>query len=199
MSEKVKKEEVQEEVEADKEVETPETETTSEQPEEPKEKTLEEQLAEAQAEVAECKDQMLRAVAESENFKKRMMREHSATLKYAGEHIFKEVLPAVDNLERAVNQGIVEGATAEQNLKALQEGVELTLKSLLATLEKFEVKAIDSLGKPFDPVIQEALTMEPSDEVPANHVTNEYEKGYYYKDRLLRAAKVIVSSGSGGE
>lgn len=199
MSEKVKKEEVQEEVETNEEIDTPETEAASEQPEAPKEKTLEEQLVEAQAEIEDCKDQMLRAVAESENFKKRMMREHSATLKYAGEHIFKEVLPAVDNLERAVNQGVVEGATAEQNLQALQEGVELTLKSLLATLEKFEVKAIDSLGKPFDPVNHEALTMEPSDELPANHVTNEYEKGYYYKDRLLRAAKVVVSSGSGGE
>ncbi len=199
VSEKVKKEEVQEEVDSNEKVDTPETETTNEQSEEPKEKTLEEQLADALAEVENHKDQMLRAVAESENFKKRMMREHSATLKYAGEHIFKEILPAVDNLERAVSQGVVEGATAEQNLKALQEGVELTLKSLLATLEKFEVKAIDSLGKPFDPVNQEALTMEPSDELPANHVTNEYEKGYYYKDRLLRAAKVVVSSGSGGE
>ncbi len=197
MAEKVKKEEVQENVETAVEDKAPETETTREQPEEQAEKSLEEQLADAQVEIAEYKDQMLRAVAESENFKKRMQREHSATLKYAGERIFKEILPVVDNLERAVNQGIVEGAGAEKNLDALKEGVELTLKSLLTILEKFEVKPIDSLGKPFDPVDQEALTMEPSDEMPANHVTNEYEKGYYYKDRLLRAAKVVVSSGSG--
>ena len=200
MAEKETKEEVQEEVEAQVENnDTPDTETAGEQPEGQVEKSLEEQLADAQAEAAKYKDQMLRAIAESENFKKRMQREHSAALKYAGERIFKEILPVVDNLERAVNQGIVDGAGTEQNLSALKEGVELTLKSLLTTLEKFEVKPVDSLGKPFDPVNQEALTMEPNEEVPANHVADEYEKGYYYKDRLLRAAKVVVSSGSGGE
>lgn len=160
------------------------------------EKSLEEQLADAKCEVETIRDSMLRIAAESENFKKRMIREHSATLKYAGEHIFKEILPVVDNLERAVTQGVVEGAGAEQQLKALQEGVELTLKCLVTTLEKFEVKSIDSLGKPFDPVNHEALAMAPSEEIPANHVTTEFEKGYYYKDKLLRAAKVVVSSGS---
>lgn len=160
------------------------------------EKSLEEQLADAKSEVDTIRDTMLRIAAESENFKKRMIREHSATLKYAGEHIFKEILPVVDNLERAVTQGVVAGVGAEQQLKALQEGVALTLKSLVNTLEKFEVKSIDSLGEPFNPVNQEALTMEPSANVPANHVTTEFEKGYYYKDKLLRAAKVVVSSGA---
>ena len=75
------------------------------------------------------------------------------------------------------------------------EGVELTLKSLVATLEKFEVKPVESIGEPFDPKHHEALTMEVSDTVPVNHVVNEFERGYYYKDRLLRAAKVTVSSG----
>ena len=91
----------------------------------------------------------------------------------------------------------MDGAEAEQNLKALLEGVELTLKSLRATLEKFEVKPIESVGQPFDPNIQEALSMEASETIPANHVVNEFEKGYHYKDRLLRAARVIVSSGNG--
>lgn len=193
MSEKEKNEELVEEQE-----ETTTAEETSEaQAEiaEPVELTLEDQLAEAQAEVEKLRDSMLRVAAESENFKKRIEREHSATLKYAGENIFKAILPAVDNLERAVNQGVIADAGAEQNLKALQEGVELTLKSLVTTLEKFEVKSINSLGEPFDPVTHEALTMEASATVPANHVTNEFEKGYYYKDRLIRAAKVVVSSG----
>jgi molecular chaperone GrpE len=78
---------------------------------------------------------------------------------------------------------------------ALLEGIELTLKSLRSTLEKFEVKPIESIGEPFDPNIQEALTMEASDTVPANHVISEFQKGYHYKDRLLRAARVIVSAG----
>ncbi len=156
---------------------------------------LEKQLDEAQKEVVDLKDKLLRLAADYENYKKRNERERATAMKYAGEHIFREFLPVVDNLERAVSQGVVEGADAEKNLAGLLEGVELTLKSLYASLDKFEVKAIESVGEPFDPNKQEALTMEPSDAVPANHVLTEFEKGYFYKDRLLRAAKVIVSSG----
>lgn len=161
-------------------------------------KSPEELLEQAQAEALEWQDQFLRAIAEFENYKKRMERERAGMLKYSGEAIFRELLPVVDNLERAVDQGVVDGVDAEQNLKALLEGVELTLKSLRSTLEKFEVKPIDSIGQPFDPTIQEALSMEASDQVPANHVVSEFERGYHYKDRLLRAARVIVSSGGGG-
>jgi molecular chaperone GrpE len=156
---------------------------------------LEKQLADAQNEIAELRDKMLRGAAENENFKKRVERERQASLKYAGETIFREILPVIDNLERALAQGVVEGVSAEKNLAALLEGVQLTLKSVISTLEKFEVKKIESVGKPFDPKHQEAMVMAESDSVPANHVINEFEKGYYYKDRLLRAAKVVVSSG----
>lgn len=159
------------------------------------EQGLEAQLAEAQATIDDLRDKMLRAAAENENFKKRVERERLASMKYAGETIFKEMLPVVDNLERAIDQGVIEDANAEKNLAGLLEGIQLTLKSLVSTLEKFEVKTIDSVGKPFDPEHQEALSMGESDTIPANHVITEFEKGYYYKDRLLRAAKVIVSSG----
>ena len=152
-------------------------------------------LAAAKEQIADLQDRMLRAAAENENFKKRVERERLASLKYAGEAIFREVLPTVDNLERALDQGVVEGADAEKNLKALLEGVQLTLKSLVATLDKFEVKAISSVGEPFDPKHQEALTMDSHDTIPENHVVTDFERGYYYKDRLLRAAKVVVSSG----
>ena len=159
------------------------------------EESLEKQLEKARAEVAEQKDKVLRIAAEFENYKKRMMREKSTAMKYAGEPIFREILATVDNLERAISQGEAEGVDPEQSLAALLEGVKLTLKSLVAALKKFEVTPIDSVGEPFDPTNHEALTMEASDTVPANHVLNEFEKGYQYKDRLLRAAKVIVSSG----
>lgn len=155
----------------------------------------EDKLAAAQAELAEYRDKMLRAAAEFDNYKKRMERDRNAAMKYAGEHILREMLPVVDNLERAIAQGVMAENAAEQKLAALLEGVQLTLKSMLAVLEKFEVKAIESVGRPFDPNLQEALVMEPSDVVPASHVVSEFEKGYYYKDRLLRVAKVIVSSG----
>ncbi len=155
----------------------------------------EDKLAAAQAELAEYRDKMLRAAADFDNYKKRMERDRNAAMKYAGEHILREMLPVVDNLERAIAQGVMAENAAEQKLAALLEGVRLTLKSMLAVLEKFEVKAIESVGRPFDPNLQEALVMEPSDVVPASHVVSEFEKGYYYKDRLLRVAKVIVSSG----
>jgi len=163
------------------------------------ERDVEKELADAQKELADLRDKMLRAAAENENFKKRVERERLASLKYAGETIFREILPVVDNLERAIVQGVIEGADAEKNLVALLEGVQLTLKSVVTTLAKFEVKPIDSVGKPFDPKHQEALTMAESDSVPANHVVTEFEKGYNYKDKLLRAAKVVVSSGKKDE
>lgn len=189
------KEKLKEELQDDQELETPEEFESEETEELELEKSPEEQLAAAQAESNDLRDKVLRVAAEFENYKKRMVRERTAMLKYSGESIFRELLPVVDNLERAVEQGVVDGVEAEKNLEALLEGVALTLKSLRNTLEKFEVKVVESIGEPFDPAIQEALTMEASDTVPANHVSGEFEKGYHYKDRLLRAARVIVSSG----
>jgi molecular chaperone GrpE len=175
--------------------ESPEEVVDAEGQGEEQERDIEKELADAQKEIADLRDRMLRAAAENENFKKRVERDRLASLKYAGETIFREILPVVDNLERAIDQGVVEGVDAEKNLVSLLEGVQLTLKSVVATLAKFEVKTIESVGKPFDPKHQEALTMAESDSVPANHVVTEFEKGYYYKDKLLRPAKVVVSSG----
>jgi molecular chaperone GrpE len=189
VSEETKKEEVLEDVESIGE-DLPEMEESVE------EETTEKQLADALADAAEQKDQMMRIAAEFENFKKRMMREKTTAMKYAGEPIFREILATVDNLERAIAQGEAEGVDDERALSSLLEGVQLTLKSLVSTLEKFEVTPIDSVGEAFDPTNHEALTMEPSDTVPVNVILNEFEKGYQYKDRLLRAAKVIVSAGN---
>ncbi len=161
-----------------------------------KEDSIEKQLADALADATEQKDQMMRIAAEFDNYKKRMMRDKTAALKYASEPILREILATVDNLERAITQGETEGVGAGQGLTSLLEGVQLTLKSLVGTLAKFEVTPIESVGEAFDPTNHEALTMEPNDTVPANHILQEFEKGYQYKDRLLRAAKVIVSAGN---
>jgi len=158
---------------------------------------VEKQLAEAKEEVTDLKDKMLRLAADYENYKKRNERERATAMKYAGEQIFREFLPVVDNLERAVSLGEVGDNNSEKKLAGLLEGVELTLEGLHRSLDKFEVKPFESKGKLFDPNKQEAMTMEPSESVPENHVVQEYEKGYFYKDRLLRAAKVTVSSGKG--
>lgn len=194
MREKKSEEDVLEDVESIKE-DQPEGEEARAEEIEPESEVLDE-LEATQEELARQKDQVLRIAAEFENYKKRMTREKNTAMKYAGEPIFREILPTIDNLERAVAQGVAENVEAEQALSSLLEGVQLTLKNLLTSLEKFEVTAISSVGEPFDPVTQEALTMEASDTVPANHVLKEFEKGYQYKDRLLRAAKVIVSSGA---
>ena len=159
------------------------------------EQSLEKQLAGAREEISQLHDKVLRMAAEFDNTKKRMERERLLSLKYSGEMIFREILPVVDNLERAIQLGALEGSSPDKNLAALLEGVQLTFKSLVSILEKFEVKPIVSVGQPFNPNQHEALTMEPSETVAASHVLNEFEKGYVYKDRLLRAAKVIVSSG----
>ena len=135
----------------------------------------------------------MRIAAESDNLRKRLERDKEQSLKYAEENILKELLPWLDNLERAMEQG-----RNTHDIDALLQGVELSLQGLLGALEKVGLKPLDSQGKPFDPSYHEALVMEASQEVPAQHVLQVYEKGYLYKDRLLRAAKVVVSSGSGG-
>lgn len=195
MSKDTKDNDLQDENEQlDADVESP-SETVESEPEGIA-RDLEKELAAAQEEAAELRDRMLRMAAESENFKKRIERERATALKYSGEQIFREILPVVDNLERAIAHcDEVEGADAEANFTGLLQGVQLTLKSLITILEKFEVKSVSSVGEPFDPNHHEALTMEASETVPASYVLSEFEKGYYYKDRLLRAAKVIVSSG----
>jgi molecular chaperone GrpE len=194
VSDKKSEEEVLEDIESIGE-DLPEVEEAQTATEEVEIESVDE-LEIAQGELVKQKDQVMRIAAEFENYKKRMMREKSNALKYSGEPILREMLPAVDNLERAIAQGEAEDVEPSQALSSLLEGVQLTLKSLLTSLEKFEVTPIESVGEPFDPVNQEALTMEASDSVPVNHVLNEFEKGYQYKDRLLRAAKVIVSSGA---
>ncbi len=155
-------------------------------------------VSEAEAlrqELEETKDRMLRIAADADNFKKRMEREKENLVKYAGENILRELLSTVDNLERALEQAATETVDAEKKLEALIEGLELTHKGLVSTLEKFDVQPIESVGKEFNPNEHEALTMEQSDEVPQGHVAREFVKGYRFKDRLLRDAKVAVSSG----
>ncbi|MEW6427245.1 MAG: nucleotide exchange factor GrpE [Thermodesulfobacteriota bacterium] len=155
--------------------------------------TLTTELAQARQEAQEHYDRLLRLAAEFENYKKRMEREQQNTLKFAEENLVRELLPTIDNLERAVEQ---EQTGAEPT--ALLQGVEMTVKGLLDTLAKYGVRQVESVGKAFDPNFHEALVMEASAEIPANHILREFQKGYFIKERLLRPAKVIVSSGPGG-
>jgi len=151
---------------------------------------LEMELVEARKEAKEHYEKLLRLAAEFENYKKRMEREKQNILKFAEENVIKELLPTIDNLERALDQG-----SKSKDMQAMVEGVEMTRKALLTSLEKFGLQQINCEGQPFDPNFHEAMCMEANREVPANHVIQEFQKGYMYKDRLIRAAKVIVSGG----
>lgn len=156
------------------------------------EEGLASQLTKVREEARDIEDRMLRLAAEFENYKKRMQRERETMMKYAEENILKELLPTIDNLERAIEQG-----QKSEDAAALLEGVEMTYNGLLSALEKFGLTPLSGVGEEFDPNFHEALAMEPSDEVPANVILQEYQKGYMFKDRLIRAAKVVVSRGSG--
>lgn len=150
------------------------------------------ELEKARGQVKDLEDKFLRLAAEMDNFKKRMQREREASLKYAEENLLRELLPSLDNLERAIEQG-----RNSESGSALLAGVEMTGKGLLVTLEKFGLKHLGAVGQPFDPNFHEALAMEATDTMAENHILQEYMKGYMFKDRLLRAAKVVVSKSSG--
>ena len=144
--------------------------------------TLKEQLA------AE-KDRLLRLSAEFENYKKRKQREIDEFKKFANETIFRQILPVVDNLERAI-------ASAETNSGEgtnLLEGVKLTHKDILKLLEMFSVRVIKAGNEPFDPNFHQAVTRQETDEFPENTVTAVLQNGYLLHDRLIRPAMVVVS------
>ena len=147
-----------------------------------------------QQELEATKDQLMRVAAEFDNYKKRMERERSKLLKYAGENILRDLLPTLDNLDRAIEQGGAEAQDQGKKLESMLQGLELTRKGLVATLERFGVEPLNAVGMTFNPDEHDALTMEVS-EIPVNHVAREFAKGYRFKDRVLRHAQVVVSSG----
>jgi len=155
----------------------------------PAEPTLADQLTASRAEAQKNWDLYLRERADLENFRKRAQRDKEELGKFANEGILRELVPAVDSLERALEHARQDGAGGETLLK----GVELTLAQFQKVLEKFGVVAIKSLGEPFDPSRHEAMGQLESADQPANTVVQEYQKGYLLNDRLLRPALVMVA------
>lgn len=155
-----------------------------------------ETLEEALAELARLKekaalnhDRWLRAAAEAENMRRRCEREKSDYLKYATEKLIRDLLPVVDNLERALDHA----AQGDSPDASLQQGVELTLRGLRSALEGQGVVAIEALGSAFDPHLHEAVSVEERSGVADNEVVAQLQKGYLLKDRLLRPALVVVA------
>jgi len=131
-------------------------------------------------------DRFVRERAEVENFKKRMQREKAEAVRFASEPLIRELLPIVDNLERAIEH-------AGTNSQSVVEGVRLVLKALLDILERHGVKRIEAVGAPFDPSVHETMAQVESAEHEPNRVVSQHHSGYLLHDRLLRPALVTVS------
>ena len=150
---------------------------------------LEKALANAEAKVAEQQDSVLRAKAEMENARRRADTEVDKARKFALERFAGELLPVVDNLERAIQVADAEN----EAIKPMLEGVELTLKSFNSTIEKFGMKVIDPQGETFNPEQHQAMSMQENAELAPNTVMAVMQKGYELNGRLLRPAMVMVS------
>lgn len=152
-----------------------------------------ERIAELEAQLKELqqreRDSLLRAKAEVENIRRRTEQDIEKAHKFALEKFSGELLPVIDNLERALD--LADKSNSE--LAGLIEGVELTLKSLLDAVRKFGMEVVADIHVPFNPELHQAMTMMESDELEPNHVMMVMQKGYTLNGRLLRPAMVAVS------
>ena len=147
-------------------------------------------LDETSEELTKVKDQLLRTVAEMENVRRRAQRDVENAHKFAVEKLLSDLLPVIDSLEKAV-----EAAKTTENPDSMAEGIRLSLKLFVSTLEKEGVAIVDPLGEPFDPQLHEAMAMVPNPDAEPNSVIDVMQRGYTLNGRLVRAAKVVVVKG----
>jgi molecular chaperone GrpE len=151
---------------------------------------LQKKLAESEAALAEANDKMMRFKAEAENTRRRSMLDVENANKYGIEKLARELLNVVDSLEHGL-EAVSE--PDQTQIVHLREGMQLTHKLLLDTLDKFQIKQVNPKGESFDPKQHEALTAQPSADMEPNKVLLVVQKGYLIHDRILRPARVIVS------
>lgn len=149
--------------------------------------TLRLELEENKSKAEEYYAHMQRLKAEFDNFRKRTQKEKEETAKYASERMIISLLPVLDNFERAV-----ESTRSNKDFESLAQGVSMILKQFFKVLEDEGLKMIDSIGREFDPNIHEALLREESEQ-GQNIVLEEFQRGYYLKDKVIRPSKVKVS------
>ena len=174
----------------------PDTESTDTDaegsPESPQENaevpSLTDQLLEKDEKLHALNDKYLRLAAEFDNYKRRVQRDQQDTIRFANEKLFKDLLPTLDNLERALQSG-----REQDRIEGLLEGVDLTYKHFLDTLQKMGIKQVTSVGETFDPARHQAVGQVESTTLPENVVVDEYQKGYFLHDRILRPAMVTVA------
>ncbi len=149
-------------------------------------------LQEREKELAEVKDKYLRALADQENARRRIRQQSDESVRLQKENLLRDVLPIMDNLERAVD-----AARGGGNGKSIVEGVEMVLASMRDLLKQQGVTSVESVGKQFDPARHEAIDHVSSDVHPPNTVVQEFHRGYQIGDRVLRPARVVVAGGNG--
>ncbi|MDT8429533.1 MAG: nucleotide exchange factor GrpE [Pseudomonadales bacterium] len=155
-----------------------------------REQILAAQLEEAQNQLTQQKEEVLRVQAEMQNLRRRTEQDIEKAHKYGQEKFSAELLVVIDNLERAL---LAAGDKEDGVVKALYEGVELTLKSFLDCFRKFHIEQIDPVGEPFDPQLHQAVVMQESAEAEPDSVLAVMQKGYTLHGRVIRPAMVIVA------
>ena len=149
-------------------------------------------ITELEEEVADLGDRLLRAAAETENIRKRSLKDVDDARKFATRQFSEDVLAVADNLARALEY-VTDEARADDGHKGLIEGVEMTLKEFASILERHGIRAVEAMGAPFDPNLHQAMFEAESTDVAAGHVMQVLRVGYTIHDRLLRPAMVGVA------
>ena len=152
------------------------------------EKKLKIELDFLRKENSEMKDQLLRKLAEFDNYKKRIDREYGEMVSQANGSMIQNLLPVVDDFERSLDQEIEDNGKGD-----FRKGIKLIHSKLIKILKDAGLTAIESNGKEFDPEIHNAMMQIENKEIPSSHVIDTLEKGYYLNDRIIRHAKVSVS------
>ncbi|HEX6841346.1 MAG TPA: nucleotide exchange factor GrpE [Stellaceae bacterium] len=156
--------------------------------------SLEERLAAAEAEVADAKDKLLRALAETENVRRRAQRERADAERYAATNFAKDLINVADNLRRAL-ASVPEGQVKDELTRTLLQGVDATERELLAAFERHGIRRIDPMGERFDHNFHQAIMEVENSGQPAGTVVQVLQPGYAMHDRLLRPAMVGVAKG----
>ncbi len=156
---------------------------------------LESEPSRTRAELEQTRDQLLRLRADFENFRRRAQRERDEAYQFGHENLARDLLPILDDFERALEHA---RRPEGPDVSALAEGVELVLREILAIFSKHGVDEIQALGKGFDPAVHEALAQTEASGVEPNTIVQVAQKGYQLRERLLRPARVIIAKAAGG-
>ncbi|MBL6805049.1 MAG: nucleotide exchange factor GrpE [Pseudomonadales bacterium] len=181
---------------ADQEVDTAETTTVEQQSASESEQSkdelslLREQLEAAEAAAGMAKDELLRVQAEMQNLRRRTEQDIEKAHKFGQEKFSIELLSVMDNLERS---SAAAEASEDEAVKAIKEGVELTLKGFIDCFKRFNIEPVDPLGKPFDPQLHQAMSIQETPDAEPNSVIAVMQKGYTLHGRVIRPAMVMVS------